>query len=91
MARLAQAGAKAGPGLETEQDVPLLGEYRSAMVTRYVARAGLDKAGAGNLLRHTCATLMPEHGADIRHVQEQLGHAGLPPPPRSTRTSRSGS
>ena len=27
--------------------------------------------------RHACATLMLEGGADIRHVQEMLGHAEL--------------
>ncbi len=47
------------------------------MVTRYFTRAGFGKAGSCHLFRHTCATLMLEHGADIRHVQEQLGHACL--------------
>ena len=51
--------------------------YVSAMVTRYVTRAALGKAGSCHMFRHTCATLMLEHGADIRHVQEQLGHACL--------------
>jgi integrase/recombinase XerD len=65
------------PLFVTEQGAPLTVSYLSAMVTRYVTRAGLGKAGSCHLFRHTCATLMLDGGADIRHVQEQLGHACL--------------
>ncbi len=58
-------------------DVPAVTGHLSALVTRYVATAGSGKEGSCHLFRHTCATLMLEHGADIRHVQEQLGHACL--------------
>lgn len=74
---LARAGDAAGPLFVTEQGAPLTVKYLSAMVTRYVTKAGLGKLGSCHLFRHTCATLMLEHGADIRHVQEQLGHACL--------------
>ena len=61
----------------TEQGALLTVSHLSALVTRYVTRAGFAKAGSCHLFRHTCAMLMLEHGADIRQVQEQLGHACL--------------
>ncbi len=75
--KFARSGDEAGALFLTERGAPLTARYLSAMVTRYVAKAGLGKAGSCHLFRHTCATLMLEHGADIRHVQEQLGHACL--------------
>jgi integrase/recombinase XerD len=47
------------------------------MVAAWVARAGLKGRGSCHLLRHTCATHMHEGGADIRHIQQLLGHASL--------------
>jgi integrase/recombinase XerD len=47
------------------------------MVREYVAAAEIGKSGACHLFRHTMATLMLEGGADIRFIQQMLGHAEL--------------
>lgn len=61
----------------TNSGEPLGPRRLTQLVGRYVASADLGKSGACHLLRHSCATLMLEGGADIRYVQELLGHVLL--------------
>ncbi len=42
-----------------------------------IGAAKLSKTGACHLFRHTMATLMHENWADIRFIQEILGHVKL--------------
>ena len=49
----------------------------SSQVRQFMNQAGITKLGACHLFRHTAATLMLDHGADIRHIQAILGHDNL--------------
>ena len=49
----------------------------ASIVRRYAKKAKLGKTVTAHSLRHTCATQMMRNKANLRHIQELLGHACL--------------
>lgn len=43
----------------------------------YAKKAGVKTPVDLHAIRHTCATHMLQNGADIRYIQEMLGHVSL--------------
>lgn len=61
----------------TAQGEPFSRDHLTADVRHHILDAQLGKTGACHLLRHTMATHMHENGADIRYIQQILGHEDI--------------
>ncbi|HKP46780.1 MAG TPA: tyrosine-type recombinase/integrase [Pyrinomonadaceae bacterium] len=70
----------AGKRLSTQGIANVIAEFRR--------NAGIDRPITPHMLRHTVATLLLRNGADIRVVQEFLGHASIATTQRYTHIAK---
>jgi integrase/recombinase XerD len=70
-------GKSAGKLFLNARGTPLSRVGAWSIIKRCAERAGIGKRVSPHTLRHTFATHLLEGGADLRAVQEMLGHADL--------------
>jgi integrase/recombinase XerD len=61
----------------TQYGEPFHPDAMSNLARDLIAQANLGKSGSCHTFRHTMATLMLDNGADIRYIQQMLGHAEI--------------
>jgi len=81
-----ERGGVLWPGMRKGHGRPVFCNLRGSRLTtrsverlmkKYLAAAGLDATQSPHALRHSFATHLLDAGADLRSVQELLGHASL--------------
>lgn len=60
-----------------KDDLRLTGRSIQRLIKKYAAKAGLTKDISPHTLRHSFATDLLSNGADVREVQQLLGHASI--------------
>ena len=72
-----EGGRGKGALLLSARGAPLTRMGAWKILRKYVDKAGIDKRVSPHTLRHSFATHLLEGGADLRAVQEMLGHADI--------------
>jgi integrase/recombinase XerD len=69
--------SRGGRGLQREMFLSIRGNPLTRQVVWEMVRGSSAERPSPHKLRHSCATHMVEHGADLRSVQTFLGHADI--------------